>query len=137
MTAMESQQRQTPRDEQRRFEQRDAPARLVAIALVCLFVGMSLSAVLVAGLLALLPEDGKLPPPTAIETRPETPPPPVLEVSPKAARLLLEKQASERLATYEWMNRQAGFARIPIDRAMDLLTKNGWPDKTNTEGTTG
>ena len=37
------------------------------------------------------------------------------------------KQEEAALASYGWEDPKAGIARIPIDRAMDLLVKNGLP----------
>lgn len=51
------------------------------------------------------------------------------QVAAEQPRLLRELRASEqqRLTTYEWIDQQAGIARIPIDRAMDILAKQGLP----------
>lgn len=37
------------------------------------------------------------------------------------------KQEEAALSSYGWEDAKAGIARIPIDRAMDLLIKNGLP----------
>jgi hypothetical protein len=35
----------------------------------------------------------------------------------------------EQIESYEWVNREAGVVRIPIDRAMDILSKNPPPSR--------
>jgi hypothetical protein len=55
------------------------------------------------------------------------PPEPRLQVdAPKELRVL---QASEEgtLASYGWVSREAGIARIPIQRAMQLVLERGLP----------
>jgi hypothetical protein len=60
------------------------------------------------------------------------PPEPRLQVLP---RIDLSRQHSEEdalLNQYGWVDRGAGIARIPIDRAMDLLVQKGLPMRTET-----
>jgi len=55
-------------------------------------------------------------------------PPPRLLVKPGAS--LAELRAAEKsdLNAYGWVDRAAGIARVPIDRAMQLLLQRGLPD---------
>jgi len=55
------------------------------------------------------------------------PPGPRLQV--EAVKDMREFRAAEDaiLATYGWVNREAGLVRIPIDRAMELLVDRGLP----------
>ena len=53
---------------------------------------------------------------------------PPLEVDPRAERVRIEKEASGRLETYGWTDREAGLARIPVERAIAILAEHGWPD---------
>jgi hypothetical protein len=57
----------------------------------------------------------------------EKPPEPRLEVV--LDQVLRQVRADEEalLHTYGWVDRQAGIVRIPIDRAMTLLTARGLP----------
>jgi hypothetical protein len=114
--------------QRRGFEPRDVPPRGVSFAILALFVGVGLSAALVAGLLMLFPQERERPAPTALETAPLAPPDPRLETSPGGDRLALEKAARDRLTGYAWADRRAGRVRIPIDRAVDILAEQGWPD---------
>jgi hypothetical protein len=53
---------------------------------------------------------------------------PRLETRPALDRLDAELQARARLEGYGWVDRQAGIARIPIERAMAIQARRGWPD---------
>lgn len=70
-----------------------------------------------------------------MDTRP-TPPAPRLQPNPidgtTGEQQLLEMQAQEEkiLTTYGWVNQDAGVARVPIDKAIELLTpEDGEPPK--------
>jgi hypothetical protein len=41
-------------------------------------------------------------------------------------RAAVESAAAATLTGYAWVDRSAGTARIPIERAMELLAKQGW-----------
>lgn len=51
------------------------------------------------------------------------------QVTAEQPLLLRELRQSEqqRLTNYQWIDEPAGIARIPIDRAMDILAKQGLP----------
>ena len=58
------------------------------------------------------------------------PPTPRLQVYPKADLDRLRSVANERLTTYGWVDRDRRIARMPIERAMELLAERGmagWP----------
>ena len=52
---------------------------------------------------------------------------PRLEPNPLAPRLAMRAREKELLGSYAWVDRGAGVARIPIDRAMELLVERGLP----------
>jgi hypothetical protein len=54
-------------------------------------------------------------------------PSPHLQGNPAADLARLKAQELDRLNTYGWVNRDAGIAHIPIDRAMDILARSGLP----------
>jgi hypothetical protein len=56
-----------------------------------------------------------------------TPPEPRLEPYPLAPRQVLRAQEDEVLTGYGWVDKDRGIARIPIDRAMELLVERGLP----------
>lgn len=55
------------------------------------------------------------------------PPAPRLQVRPVQDLKQLRQAEDERLNSYGWVDQKAGVARIPIDRAMDLLAQKGLP----------
>ena len=56
-----------------------------------------------------------------------TPPEPRLEPLPLAPGQRLRAEEEAILTSYAWVDKHAGVARIPIDRAMDLLAARGLP----------
>lgn len=57
----------------------------------------------------------------------QNPPEPRLQISPPSDIAEVRREESGALTTYGWTDRRAGFARIPIERAMDLLVQRGLP----------
>src|SRR5438105_13162923 len=55
-------------------------------------------------------------------------PPPRLEVHPSMALQQLRTREDDLLNSYGWVDRNAGIARIPIDRAMQSILQRGLPD---------
>ena len=53
------------------------------------------------------------------------PPEPRLQITPENLR----KEEDRRLSSYEWIDREKGIVRIPIDRAIDLQLQRGFPTK--------
>ena len=49
------------------------------------------------------------------------------KATPAADLARLKTESLDRLNTYGWVNREAGIAHIPIDRAMDILARSGLP----------
>lgn len=63
--------------------------------------------------------------PALVEMNREPPPEPRLQENPDNDWANMLKQEEEILNRYEWIDREKGIARIPIDRAMDLLVQRG------------
>ena len=55
------------------------------------------------------------------------PPAPRLQVEPALDIKQLREGEDEKLGSYGWVDQKAGIARIPVDRAMDLLLARGLP----------
>jgi hypothetical protein len=98
-------------------------------------IGLALAAALVHvalwGLFRLfqareVKRDEPVPPMVAASLR-RTPPEPRLEPDPLAPRAAARAREDAMLASYGWVDRSAGIARIPIDRAMELLVEKGLP----------
>jgi hypothetical protein len=101
-------------------------ARLLWIALGwSIFVG--LAALALTGLVVLFET---LRPPSSASplARVEIlPPEPRLEANPKVVLDQVRRREDQLLNGYAWVDRDAGIARIPIDRAMAVLAERGWP----------
>jgi hypothetical protein len=70
---------------------------------------------------------GPRPSPLAEANARRLPPEPRLQSDPVKDMTALRARETAALTTYGWVDRQAGVARIPIDRAIDLLLENGLP----------
>jgi hypothetical protein len=107
-------------------ETRDMPPRAIVAAVAAVFALIAATAVTVA---LLLGEMGRhAPPPAPTTFPPQVRAGPPLETDEGAEREALEAEARRRLASWGWTDRDAGIARIPIDRAMAILAARGWPD---------
>ena len=73
-----------------------------------------------------LAEDKLLSPSVAANLA-RTPPEPRLEPFPLAPGQKLRAEEEALLTTYGWVDRKAGMARIPIDRAIEILAERGLP----------
>jgi hypothetical protein len=67
------------------------------------------------------------PSPLAEANVPRLPPGPRLQPAPVKDMDELRARETSALNSYGWVDRQAGVARIPIDRAIDLLLEQGLP----------
>jgi hypothetical protein len=118
-----------PRDALTRdYEPSDMSPRAIIYSLAALFLGIGVSAALVAGLLALFAETREPQPETAIEMREIIPPEPRLQVSPSADLAAMEAETRRRLDGYGWSDRKAGLAHVPVSAAMQMIARHGWPD---------
>jgi hypothetical protein len=59
-----------------------------------------------------------------------TPPPPALEAQPGQSLRPYMAAEEAKLNSYRWVDRSAGIAAMPIDRAMDLIAQRGVPART-------
>ena len=66
-------------------------------------------------------------PPMIAASLARTPPEPRLEPYPLAPRAKLRAEEDAILTTYGWVDKDRGLARVPIDRAMELLVERGLP----------
>lgn len=105
-------------------ETRDVSARNVLYALSIVFALIALAGGVAAALLGPRRTPQAAPTLEAAETKP---PRPRLQLDPVGDRRALEATARAKLQTYAWVDESRGLARIPIDRAMSLLVRQGWP----------
>lgn len=67
------------------------------------------------------------PPPSPFADTRILPPAPRLQVQPTLDLKQLRADEDQRLNSYGWVDPKAGIARIPVNRAMDLLLAKGLP----------
>jgi hypothetical protein len=115
------------------YEQRDANIR----GLLKFALGMAL--VLLVTLFAMrwtLDFFNKIEPlgppasPMASPTQRELPPNPRLQVQPRQDLANYCAVQDREVNTYDWVDRQSGIVRIPVDRAMDLILQRGLPSRS-------
>lgn len=63
-------------------------------------------------------------------------PTPQLEIDERTELNKARLEEENRLSTYDYIDKDAGTVRIPIDRAMDLLVQRGLPTRTQSENAT-
>ena len=118
----------TPEGTTASYERRDLSARSISALVIALFGGIALSCAAVAILFAFLPHLPTAGPWRSTTRQQPSPPGPDLEVIEGSDRPAIDAAARKRLAGYAWLDDQHDRAHIPIDRAMRLLAKKGWPD---------
>lgn len=57
-------------------------------------------------------------------------PSPQLEIDERTQLDQIRLHEEDTLATYGWVDQQAGIVRIPIERAMDLIAQRGLPTRS-------
>lgn len=104
-------------------------AGLVVLLVVTAFLMWGLS-----GLLRDVASESDAPPSMIPEARmPYLPPEPRLQGDPIGDLRTLRAEEDRHLESYAWVDRGAGLARIPIERAMDLMAagvESGAPEGT-------
>ena len=121
--------------EARGYEQSDAsaavPARvaiILAVSLVFVFLGI---VVLFKVFNYVQPRLFDQEPHPMAQTR-QTATGPRLQLDPPQQKIDMLAAENEALTTYDWVDRELGLVRIPIDRAMAILVKQGeLPRKTD------
>ncbi|HEY1251159.1 MAG TPA: hypothetical protein VGH97_08195 [Thermoanaerobaculia bacterium] len=112
-------------------EENDVETSAVAWFGFWLAVGCVVAALIVWGVFRLFAaqEDARQPALSApLEASLQrTPAGPRLEPLPLEPRLALRAAEDAQLSSYGWVDRSAGVARIPIDRAMRLIVEHGVP----------
>jgi hypothetical protein len=115
-------------------EERDVSFPPVIMALIGIALLTIVSAVLMLVLFRYLAAQearvGQPPNPLARSFGRQLPPPPRLQPDPASDLHALRAEEDAVLQSYGWVDRNAGVARMPIERAMDLLVERGLPART-------
>ncbi len=80
-----------------------------------------------AGMIRLFAANSAPSPPSAVEQMRIAPPPPRLQAAPDRDLAQLRAREEATLGQFAWVDRSAGIVQIPIEMAMDLLSRRGWP----------
>ena len=121
----------TKRDDHLRYESYEQPVRPVvnftialAAATVVVLVGMKLA----SSAFVREAEHGSRPIHPLDDPRiVETPPEPRLQDAPAIDLARFRAREEEELSTYGWIDKPNGIVRIPIERAMELVAREGLP----------
>jgi hypothetical protein len=108
------------------YERSDADPRLIGALALGVVVFLIATPFL---LLTLYPGSDRL---GGVPAQLPLPPAPRLQVDPRIDLDRLHAEERERLTTYGWADRERGLARMPIERAMELLAErgiDGWPSQ--------
>jgi hypothetical protein len=71
--------------------------------------------------------------PLAVAQGIRVPPEPRLQTNPRQDLADLRAKEAETLASYGWVDRNAGIVRIPIDEAIRLTLERGLPERQRTQ----
>lgn len=118
-----------------RHETREAVPRYILYFAAAVAVTVAISFLVSWGVLTYFRTHQTYPPPqSALSGRRVLPPPGVPRLQAHPAADLQEYLQHEReiLDTYGWVDRKDGVVRIPIQRAMSVLLKNGLPIRNST-----
>jgi hypothetical protein len=107
----------------------------VAIRPLAMFIaGLAISLIIVSGIVALLfwlfesGAEKNDPAPLPLAQENTVTPGPLLQVSPRQDLQLLREREELLLSTADWIDRDRGIARIPVDRAMARIVEHGLPE---------
>jgi len=111
------------------YEKSDLRSRPIVVFGVILGVMVALAFIAAYGMIHLLGwwERPRLETPASPLATRTVPPEPRLQVEAPKNLKSLQAAAQEVLTTYAWVSKEAGVARIPIERAMQLVLERGLP----------
>ncbi len=117
------------------YEPRDVSLGVLIKWLIGLFVFVALSAVLALGtyfILTLHGGSGNVEWPQASLDEHNVPRDlPVLQKNPVKDIKDFRLDEDKALTSYRWVDAKAGIAKIPVDRAMEIIAAKGLPDKAD------
>jgi len=110
------------------YETRDANVRAVVGFLVVLSLVLAFTAIVSWGMFKYFSASraNRAPASPFSETR-QLPTGPQLQVNPREDLLRFRAEQEHALESYSWENRDDGTVRVPIERAMEMLLKQGLP----------
>ena len=119
------------------YERSDASMRgVLAFILVLAIVGIFVH-LLLWGMYRYLASEARandpVPNPLVYGQKPQEAPEPRLQKAPVADMNMMRLDEMQRLNSYGWVDKSAGVAHIPIERAMDLVAQRGLPTRAATK----
>jgi hypothetical protein len=110
------------------YETRDANVRAVVGFLVVLSLVLAFTAIVCWGMFKYFSasQANRAPASPFSESR-QLPTGPQLQVNPREDLLRFRAEQEHALESYSWENRDDGTVRVPIERAMEMLLKQGLP----------
>ena len=110
------------------YETRDANVRGVFGFLVVLGIVLVFTGIICWGMFKYFSATrASLTSPSPFSDTRQLPTGPQLQVNPRQDLLKFRQQQERSLESYSWENKEDGTVRIPIERAMDMLLKQGLP----------
>jgi hypothetical protein len=110
------------------YETRDANVRGVFGFLVVLSIVLVFTAIVCWGVFKYYSASrASLTPTSPFSNTRQLPAGPQLQVNPRQDLLNFRAQQEQSLESYSWENKDDGTVRVPIERAMEMLLKQGLP----------
>jgi hypothetical protein len=110
------------------YETRDANPKGVLGFLIALSIVLVFTAIVCWGMFKYYSASRtSLAPPSPFSNVRQLPAGPQLQVNPRQDLLKFRAQQEQSLESYSWENKEDGTVRVPIERAMDILLKQGLP----------
>lgn len=66
-------------------------------------------------------------PPQQATTARRLPPGPVLQANPAVDMAKFRQREEQKVSSYGWVDRNAGIAKVPVQRAMEMVAERGLP----------
>jgi hypothetical protein len=119
------------------FEHRDVGPRGVIIFFISLGTGILLTLVVVFGLYKFMAKARSAEAPFPTMKEEQKPPEPRIQPEPRLDVWKFQAETDAKLNSYGWVDQKAGVARIPIGRAIELLSQRGLPARMGAEAGAG
>jgi len=119
------------RSAERGHEQSDLSIRVLFTGLFVLVAVTSMAVWAMSAMFGFLQQRqaDRMPPSAPLVQTDVVAPEPRLETSPREVRDRIDALREMQETTYTWLDRDAGIARIPVSRAMEILAERGLPHR--------
>lgn len=112
----------------------DTPPRVPIYAMLVTLAVLLIGAVVTSALLATVWRSAPEPPSPFAGDAPRVTGAPALQAHPSLDMAILSAQMQRQIDRVEWVDREAGIVRMPVDRAMTLLARRGLPQDAAASG---